>query len=64
MKKGKKQICPYCNSSNVIPIVYGYPGAELVEKSERGEVKLGGCVVTDNDPDRYCKDCGKEFFKK
>ncbi len=35
--------CPKCNSNaDVIPIVYGYPGDELIKASERGEVALGG----------------------
>jgi hypothetical protein len=50
--------CPECGSSeNVVPIVYGYPGEELLEAAERGEVKLGGCVVAGDDPGWYCKSC-------
>jgi hypothetical protein len=54
-------VCPECGSENVIPIVYGKPGEELIEKAERGEVKLGGCVVTDDSPYRYCAECGNEW---
>ena len=53
--------CPKCGSSANIPIIYGRPGSELLEKAERGEVVLGGCIIT---PDRNlykCKDCGTEF---
>ena len=54
-------ICPKCGSSNYIPIIYGMPGPELMMKAERGEVALGGCVVTP-DRDLYkCKDCGANF---
>ncbi len=50
--------CPKCGSSeNVVPIVYGYPSAELMAAAERGEVKLGGCVITGDDPQWYCKAC-------
>jgi hypothetical protein len=50
--------CPECGSSEgVVPIIYGYPGEELVEAAERGEVKLGGCIVTGDDPGWYCKSC-------
>ena len=53
--------CPQCGSEEYIPIVYGRPGTELQEKAERGEVILGGCIVT---PDRnlfHCKECGTEY---
>ena len=33
-----KRKCLKCKSSKVIPIVYGMPGLDLVEKEERGEV--------------------------
>ena len=48
-------VCPECGSENSIPIVYGRPGTELLEKAERGEVWLGGCVPEDYH--YYCKDC-------
>ena len=64
MGRDQKQKCPNCNSSNVIPIVYGMPAPDLQEQAERGEVKLGGCVVTDEDPDLYCNDCGSEFYQE
>ncbi len=54
--------CPYCNKSDqIIPIVYGYPSEGLFKKAEKGEVKLGGCVISDCDPHRYCKRDEKEF---
>jgi hypothetical protein len=50
--------CPECGSNtNVVPIVYGYPSPELREAAERGEVFLGGCVITGDDPLWYCDDC-------
>ena len=30
-------------------------------EAERGEIALGGCCVTDRDPRKRCKACGKEF---
>lgn len=35
-------VCPECDSNETIPIIYGYPGPELCEAAERGEVMLGG----------------------
>lgn len=50
--------CPSCGAATV-PIVYGYPGADLWEASERGEVVLGGCMVYDGRPTRRCPACGE-----
>ena len=64
MGRDQKQKCPSCNSNNVVTIVYGMPSSELEEQAQRGEIILGGCVVTENDPELYCKDCGREFHKE
>ena len=64
--------CPACNGSKLIPIVYGLPGRELMEQSDRGEIELGGCVVTqiidldgirNNDPELHCPTCSSRFFR-
>ena len=49
--------CPKCDSDKVAPIVFGYPSNELFEWADRGEVSLGGCCVTPNDPEWHSKDC-------
>ncbi len=49
--------CPECGSADVIPIVYGKPGRELMAQAERGEVALGGCILTGNDPAWHCTAC-------
>lgn len=45
--------CPTCGSRGVL-IVYGMPGPDLFEAAERGELLLGGCVVTDDNPTHGC----------
>ena len=42
-----------------MPIVYGYP--EPSEAYDRGEIHLGGCVVSEHMPAWHCKACGHEF---
>ena len=37
--------CPECGSSNVVPVLYGYPAPEAVEEAERGTIVLGACCV-------------------
>ena len=70
LRKGSK--CPTCNAGKLIPIVYGLPLRELMEQSERGEVELGGCIVTQiidlngirtNDPELHCPTCSSKFYR-
>lgn len=57
-----KPPCPSCGSKvNAVPIVFGMPEDELEEQARRGEVVLGGCCVTGNDPRWFCKKCKGEF---
>ena len=59
MKGDDTTINPQCTSclskDSVIPIVYGLPGPELMNNAN---VVLGGCIVTDSDPDWKCDNCG------
>jgi hypothetical protein len=60
-KKSKNPPCPKCTSTDTIPIEYGYPIPELMEASEKGKVKLGGCVISNDMCDYYCKTCKHEW---
>ncbi|NCZ46414.1 MAG: hypothetical protein EBX59_02395 [Betaproteobacteria bacterium] len=46
-------ICPACNSPEVKEIAYGFPGSEF----DFDKYEVGGCCVTDNDPDFKCMKC-------
>ena len=37
-------------SPRIVPVVMGLPSAGLVEESKRGNVWLGGCLVSGTDP--------------
>jgi len=37
------------------------PGPDLIDRSDRGEIVLGGCVMGEDMPDRRCRDCGHEW---
>jgi hypothetical protein len=52
--------CPKCHSQ-LIPIIYGLPTHEMFLKQEKGELILGGCVISPNDPKYYCKKCKKNI---
>lgn len=56
-----KPKCPSCNSENVATIAFGYPGPEMITAAERGEIVLGGCCITEDDPEWHCKDCEHEW---
>ena len=53
--------CPVCWATNAIPIVYGFPGSEMIELAEQGEVALGGCVIGADAPVWRCRECGGEW---
>ena len=54
--------CPKCGE-NLIEIIYGMPGSELFEAEERGEVILGGCEVSDDQPEYRCKNCDVDYSR-
>jgi DNA-directed RNA polymerase subunit RPC12/RpoP len=60
-KKEQYPPCPKCASKDVIPVVYGYPGPGLMEASEKGKVKLGGCVISHDMYEYFCKTCKHEW---
>jgi hypothetical protein len=58
----QKPVCPVCKSHNmVVPIVYGKPMAATVKRAEKGEIRLGGCMVSTTSPRNYCKKDQLEF---
>jgi hypothetical protein len=42
----------------VVPIMYGLPGPEMTDASIKGEIVLGGCVISGHDPIWLCRECG------
>jgi hypothetical protein len=52
-----KLICPACNSPEVKEIAYGFPGAEF----DFDKYVVGGCCITDNDPEYFCKSCSNSW---
>lgn len=58
MSELQKVPCPNCKKGvNVVKIVYGLPGNELAERAKRGEVVIGGCMISDSNPLYACKEC-------
>lgn len=50
---------PHCCDNAMTPIVYGMPSEGLIEASQRGEIQLGGCCVSDDLPMFVCERCGR-----
>ena len=55
--------CPFCGKRHTIPIQYGMPTHEAFLNEQAGKIKLGGCIISEDNPSRYCKDCHKSFGK-
>jgi endogenous inhibitor of DNA gyrase (YacG/DUF329 family) len=54
-----KRTCPSCAAEvTPVPIVYGYPTVDAFEEADAGRLHLGGCIVTDDDPEFACPACG------
>lgn len=49
--------CPRCGSTDVVPILYGFPIAATMQLAERGLVELGGCVIDGASPSSRCRAC-------
>jgi hypothetical protein len=58
-----KAICPSCGSKNIAKILYGKPcfDEELEKKLASKKIKLGGCIITGNDPKYLCNECDTYF---
>ncbi len=57
-------VCPACGESAGVPILWGFPTPETVEKVNAGEwdVKLGGCVIPDPYVNVTCRSCGRRWL--
>ena len=62
LRDGKK--CPKCHDEGlIVEIAYGYPGIEMIEKYEKGEIKLGGCSISEDNPDWHCNKCDHQWSR-
>jgi hypothetical protein len=46
----------------MIPIVFGYPMPETFEAADRGELILGGCLVSGEDATHRCSACDRDVI--
>ena len=52
--------CPRCGGVSV-PIQYGLGDQRMYQAAERGEIALGGCCLSDDDPAWSCTQCKLRF---
>lgn len=48
--------CPVCGCP-MVPIAYGYPGPDMFDAADRGDIVLGGCMVPEGAPVERCVAC-------
>jgi hypothetical protein len=54
-------LCPKCQSTGVLDIVYGYPSNEMIKLRDMGKISLGGCCVDKSNPRWQCEQCGHKW---
>ena len=55
--------CPKCGGTDIAMILYGLPqmSKDLEKKVKDKKIVFGGCVVSKNDPELECNDCGWRY---
>jgi hypothetical protein len=58
----EKNTCPVClKTKSVIPVIYGMPTRKMFRNTKSGKYRLGGCIITQDNPKYYCKADDFEF---
>jgi len=62
----KPRKCPVCGASSIANIRYGLQiiSPELDRKLAEKKVILGGCIISDDDPNWACTECENVFYKE
>jgi hypothetical protein len=55
--------CPRCDSKEIARILWGMPAfdEDLERALDEGNVVLGGCLISEADPNRHCLACEYEW---
>jgi hypothetical protein len=55
--------CPNCNGENYAEILWGLCDVDekLEQAIKKKEITLGGCLVTDHDPQWECNECHSQW---
>jgi hypothetical protein len=63
LSKMKPPKCPHCGAKKVVDILYGYPSDEGFEKADKGELVIGGCIVSGDNPSWQCTTCNTPIYQ-
>jgi len=57
--------CPKCGGTDIAMILYGLPTESefLKEEVKKKKIVFGGCIVSKNNPELECNDCGWRFME-
>ena len=57
--------CPKCGGADIAMILYGLPSESefLKEEVKKKKIVFGGCIVSKNNPELECNDCGWRFME-
>ena len=57
--------CPNCGGTDIAMILWGLPqmSKDLEKKVKDKKIVFGGCIVSKNDPELECNDCGWRFME-
>lgn len=53
-KQSLTPICPYNHTDKIVKIFYGFPNKKMMKKAKKGLIHLGGCIISNCDPQYYC----------
>ncbi len=58
--------CSACGSMHIGHYAYGRikPNRKMQAKIDKGEIILGGCIVSKDNPASFCLDCGADLYDK
>ena len=59
----KPRKCPKCGKTTVVKILYGMPTEESMQLAEEGKLVIGGCCITEKNPDWAWTNCKVEYIK-
>ena len=63
-RRAARVACPRCGARETLPMMWGYPIVPVGDAAERGEVRLGGCMIFEEpEPDFSCGRCGLEWHR-
>jgi hypothetical protein len=58
--------CSKCGSTHIGRYLYGlvHPDKKLNAKIDKGEVVLGGCMISEDSPKHFCRNCGANLHEQ